>query len=489
MKRLLRSIIDIAGISQENLVFNFTRLRDAVDAGRLVWGRTDDEKVYAFAFQYFSAQLEMASLATVQDYFTRIDDIEVLERLRDIEAAQFYVRTNFGHLLKQLVEEQRKLGFVAVLKKAHDIAVRGVEVDGEKHVGVDAAYQCVIEGGRALLEASGRTREHHDLRAEATQVIEEYLDAEAHPEKRLGAFTGLVEIDMASGGARNGELWVHAAFTGELKSTWALNYAYNAVTQFGRNVVYVSFEMPEEQVRRSVYAIHSENRKWVRDGIRPAGFPGLDCRKIRDGQLTADEKNFFVNYVAPDFATNPRYCHFDVIRPARPKTTLDVQTDLELLDRGFEVGLVVLDHGQWIEPRKGRRNKDYVIELNAIVRESKELALSFAGGRGVPVLLLWQINREGKDDADKNDGTYKARHLTYANEVEKTADVITTSYLNEQLRALGRAKFGNLKNRDNPLFKPFEARVQFAPRRITSLERCGAAGSAMEVSDDRLNEH
>ena len=122
MKRLLRSVIDIKGaITQENLVFNFTKLMNA----KIDWGRPDDEKVYKFVYQYFSTQLEMPALRTVKDYFERIDDIEVSERLKDIEAAEFYVRTNYSHLLTQILEEQNRLRAVALLKEAHDIITEG----------------------------------------------------------------------------------------------------------------------------------------------------------------------------------------------------------------------------------------------------------------------------------------------------------------------------------------------------------------------------
>jgi replicative DNA helicase len=481
MKRLLRSIIDIKGsITQENLVFNFTKLKALVDGGRFAWARPDDLKVYNFVYQYFSAQLEMPSVATVRDYFERLDDLEATERIKDVEAADFHIRTNFSYLLGQLVEEQRRLSFVAILKEAHDIATKGVEVKGrdEKLIGIEAAYQRVIEGGRLVLDAVGQPREDHDIRAEGPIVRQEYEDAEAHPEKRLGAFTGLLEVDSECGGIRNGELWVHGAYPGELKSSLAMNVAYNLVTRYRRNAVYVSLEMPDEQVRRGVYAIHSENPKWPKAGI---AMGPLDYRKIRDGGLSKEERAFFLDLVIPDFEKNPKYCEFHVFRPSREKTTIQVQQDLELLDRDFEVGFVVLDHGQWLEPQKHRRNKDYTIELNAIIRECKAMAMTFAGGRKVPVLLLWQINREGKEDADKHDGQYKLKGFTYANEIEKTADVVTTSYLNDELRALNLVRLGNLKNRDNPKFKTFDARVQWGPRRITTIERCGSPDSGIEV--------
>jgi replicative DNA helicase len=297
-------------------------------------------------------------------------------------------------------------------------------------------------------------------------MLDEYAKAESNKGKVYGAMTGINEIDKICRGAKRGELWVHAGFPGELKTSFAANWCYNLVTHFKVNVVYISLEMPYEQVRRNVYTTHTANLRWLMSGKK-----ALDYRKIRDGELDPAEKEFYFNEVIPDFCNNPSYTHFEVVTPEKEWTMDDIRMEVELLHKQFEVGLVVIDHGQWVEARKGKKSKDYVIELNSVVRDAKRFALHFNHREGVPVLLLWQINREGKEDANKNDGVYKAKALTYANEVEKTADVITATYLNDELRKSGATKFCNLKNRDNPLFEPFLAHVNFASRRIANMDR------------------
>jgi hypothetical protein len=69
---------------------------------------------------------------------------------------------------------------------------------------------------------------------------------------------------------------------------------------------------------------------------------------------------------------------------------------------------------------------------------------------------------------------------------EKSADMITTTYLNDTLRAAGLTKFTNLKNRDNALFKPFEAHIQFSCRRILSAKRTAPQGFSVEEHDEYL---
>ena len=100
--------------------------------------------------------------------------------------------------------------------------------------------------------------------------------------------------------------------------------------------------------------------------------------------------------------------------------------------------------------------------------------------------MLFQINRQGKEEAIKNQGRYKASAIAYANEVEKSADTITTTFLDDDHRRNGTTLFCNLKNRDNPIFEPFMARVEFGCRRIYNLNVTEAAcGRGMGVEEQR----
>ncbi len=483
MKRLLRSIIDVKGsISQENLVKNFTKLMNS----KIDWGRSDDTKVYNFVYQFFQGQLEMPSIATVKDYFERVDDIEVTERLKDIEAADFHFRTNFSYLLTTILEEQNRVKAQVLLKEAHDIITRGLEVDGELKKGIRDGLTHFTSRANELITPNFNAKFRGDIRQDAEDMRKEYLQAESDAGKVWGRFTGIEEIDRACRGAKRGELWVHGAFPGELKTTFAANWCYNLITQFKTNVLYLSLEMPYEQIRRNIYTVHAANAKWVAQGIRGPEYVGLDYRAIRDGQLSPEDKAFYLDHVIPDFNTNPHYCHFEVMNPEKEMTMTDIRMEAELLHKQEEIGFVVIDHGQWVEARKGKKNKEYTIELNSVVRDAKQFAMRFNNNEGIPVLLLWQINRDGKEEADKNDGEYKLKAFTYANEVEKTADVVTTTYLNKTHREQLTTRLSNPKNRDNPPFLPFDAHVNLTTRRMVGIDRARQTNSSMNVEAQTL---
>jgi replicative DNA helicase len=482
MLNLLRSVIDVNGkITQENLVFNYTKLLNA----KIDWGRSDDDKLFKFLYQYFQTQLEMPSLDTVRDYFERTDDLEVKRRLEVIETAVPYTRSNFHHLLSQLLEEQAKLRAVALLKETNDIITRGLEIDGEKKHGIRDGLLHFSAKASELLTSEFNSKSRGNIRQDGEDMKREYTTAENNKDKVWGRFTGIKEIDEACRGAKRGELWVHGAFPGELKTTFAANWCYNLITQYNTNVLYISLEMPYEQVRRNIYTIHAASAKWAKHGIQPPDFRGIDYRKIRDGDLSPEEKAFYFDRVIPDFNTNPDYRVFEVINPDKEMNMHDIRMEAELLNRQIDGGLgfVVIDHGQWVEARKTKKHKDYTIELNTIVRDGKQFAMRFDNNTGIPVLLLWQINRDGKDEADKAEGEYKLKAFTYANEVEKTADVVTTTYLNKNLREDSMTILSNPKNRDNPPFLPFKATAHLTTRRMKGIDKDVAVGAGMGVTD------
>lgn len=481
MKRLLRSILDVDGkITQENLVQNFQRLFGS----HIEWSRPDDQKVYDYVLSYFQQRYEVPALQTVKDYFDQVGgtgDIEVLERLKDIEASPAYIRTNFTHLLQSIMEEQNKVKAVALLKETQEIITKGLDFkEGREKVrkqGVREGVTHFSQRAFDLIQVDYSSRTRGDIRQDGQAMMDEYETAKVNKDKVWGRFTGLNEIDKVCHGAKPGELWVHAAFPGELKTSFACNWAYNLVTRYRSNVLYFSLEMPYEQLRRNFYVMHSAHAKWASLGYKP-----LDYRKVRDGELTPEEEAFY-KVVVEDFSTNPEYCELEIISPDRDMTIKDIKLEAEMLHKQMEVGLIVIDHGQLVEASK-KGGKDYVVELNSIVRDAKKLALHFNHGEKVPVLMLFQINRQGKEEADKAEGVYKASAIAYANEVEKSADIITTTYLNDEHRRNGTTKFCNLKNRDNPKFDPFTAKVDFAPRRIRNMDMFrGAAGRGMGVDD------
>ena len=483
MKRLLRSVIDFGDdqISPEALSTNFRRLRTS----GAEWVRPADQKIYNYIHEFFVNNQELPSVQTIRDFFERDDDIEVAERLKDVQAAPVYVHTNYAFLLKTIIEDRNRNKMRGLLKETDEIVTKGLVVgEGKDKVRLHGTKDAMLHFTRRvvdLIPPDTNTRTRGDLRMDGEQVWADYQEAKLNKGKVWGRFTGLNEIDKVCHGLKRGELWIHAAYAGDLKTTFATSWAYNLVTRYRTNVFYVSLEMPYEQLRKILFVMHSAHAKF-----RAEGIPPLDYRKVRDGELDPEEEAFYQR-VIEDFTTNPEYCHFEIWSPDRDVTVSDIRLETELLHKQLEVGWCCIDHGGLVEPRK--KSNNYTVELNSVLRDAKKFALHFNGGEGLPVCMLFQINREGRDYAEKNEGKYKMRHLSYANEAERSADGISTSFLGEEgskFREDGTTMFCNLKNRDNPMVPPFLAKVDFRCRKVYNFVPEEHGGILVDDPDDPL---
>lgn len=477
-KRLLRSVLDIDGVpSSENLRVNFRRLSES----NFEWKDASDAAVYKFVLGYFQHHLDCPSMRVALDYFEEKNDIEVVERLKDIAAAEVYERSPFLHTLETLLESQNIVKASGVLKDAGDIITKGMTFgQGRKAVrkqGIRDAISFLADSLHPLVLEDNIAKTKGDLRADTQAGWEEYQYAKLNKDKSYGCFTGIDKIDRICHGHKKGNLWLHAAFTGELKSTFALNWGYNLVTRYRTNVLYVSVEMPYSQIRRQLYTLHTANKRWEIQGVKP-----LEYRKVRDGELSPDQEVFYKTAL-DDFENNPEYCAFETWCPERDVTIADIRTYTEIYHKRREVGLLIIDHGGLIEPDRKNVSSEFNIRLNSVLRDAKKLALQFNHGEGLPVLMLFQLNRQGKNEADKNEGRYKMNAISHANEAERSSDVITTTYLNDQHRTDGTTLFCNLKNRDDDLFKPFIARVNFGCRYIGNAAMQDDEGMGIEDFD------
>lgn len=475
-KVLLKGVIDYKAISQEALAGNFQRLRNS----KIEWGNPVDEKIYKFVSEFFEQELDIPGASVLVDYFNRSEDIEAQERMKEIQDATSYSGADYSFVLKGILEDQNRFHLLTVIKEAQEVAQKGLVIgEGRNKTRIHGVKDAVLHFQRQaseLLIPDHNSRTRGDIRSASKEAWEDYQYAKSNPGDAWGAFMGIDHVDTACRGHKKGELWIHAAFTGELKTALSINWCYNLVTRYRRNVFYVSLEMPFKQMRNIICVLHSAHPKYRVEGHKP-----LDYRKVRDGQLSSEEEEFY-REVLHDFETNPEYCRFEMWCPDHDVTMADIKMEAELLHKQMELGMICIDHGGLVQPIHNHR--DYTVALNTVLRDAKKMALHFNQGEGLPVLLLFQINRQGKNEADKNEGRYKLSALSYANEAEKSADVVTTTYLNDDLREDGRAIMCCLKNRDNPAFKTFQVGVDFVCRRIYQAE----VGEDMVSSDDDMDD-
>lgn len=285
-------------------------------------------------------------------------------------------------------------------------------------------------------------------------------------------------------------------------STLMVNWAYNQAIWYRHSSIIFELEMPYQQCRRLFYALHSAHEKFkpirVALGLQSDvnATVGLPYEHIRDGTLNEyhpNAKQFLYDYVIPDMngtrvvdGINPNTSeqwddpkhygkiHIEVADPNKSDFTVaDLRQRAELIYSKTPFKLIFVDHAGLMSPRKWVPSTTE--RLNEILRDLKKLAMTFNRGQGIAVCALFQLSREGFKAAMKvKEKTGQARYdltsLSYANEAERSADIVTCSFKDDDLVKVNRVQFQNLKSRDQKPFETFQARVEWPTRRLLTCD-------------------
>jgi replicative DNA helicase len=481
MDRLLRGLIQIGSSPDaDDCLQNWIKFQEH----NLEFHTEEDKKIHEYLEKFYGQMQSPPDVSLVQEYFEKKDEIDVVTRINEIKKSQPFIKTNYLAIVRAELEQQQIRNFGLVCRDASVIAEHGRNlekpVNGKKILrGINDAVNYVYESLHNFTRVESGEKLEGVVADDVNEVLDEYEKLEKQGKYINRNLFGLDPVDQACRGHKRGEYWIHAGFAGELKSSLALNYAYNNAMIYGKNIFYAILEMPYEQLRRQIYVIHSSHGKFVTEWNKKDGYIGLDYRDVRDGLLNPRDKERF-KIIAQDFHATCKGKLY-VWRPSEEVNIGDIRRKAEMFHNKYDCDGIVIDHLGLVNPK--HRSNDHVVSVNSVVREARLLALNFARGRAVPVLALFQINRQGKLRADKNDGRYDFAAIQYANEVEKSADVLTYTYLNDALRAEGKFYLGNLKNRENQLFERMVGKIIWQSKRMRAIET-----GMLDMTNDRLLE-
>jgi len=371
----------------------------------------------------------------------------------------------------------------------------------------------IMDKAHDILTPTVGSRLTGDVTHDGEDFLKEYDRIKNDPLAGVGQFTGLHQMDVALSGAKRNELWLHAAFTGHFKSGLMLNWAYNQAIYYRHNSLIFSLEMPYIQCRKILYAMHSGSELLKKARLACNIKDGLEYGNIRDGLLTDPQERYFKEHVVPHFndpvAWRAKHPHLYVpyetgedvneqfgsilIEIADPDkldfTVTDMRSRAETLYAKTPFSLLFVDHALLVSSRGKYTNTTE--KVNEVIRDCKKMAMSFNKGMGMAVMLLFQINREGykqamksrglmnegsarrgkKDDAApiRSNHVYNLTSLSYANEAERSADIVTASWKDIELDKVNQILYQCLKSRDQAAFEPFTASVHWPTRRLSTL--------------------
>lgn len=481
MKTLLRSTFR-ADPNDDPVLFlrNAQSLRDS----GLGFDIPEDDAIWKWSQDFVTQYHHVPDASTLRGHFEAVNQVTVVDRLDSLALERPRTQGDFLKLMEARIDDRRLRLTSEILREAGNIATTGVTIrtgKKEEHLlGPIHALRYVVDRAAEVVTPSSGMRLSGDPTSDGDSFTQEYERVKADPLAGLGQLCGIQQIDVALKGFKRGELWTHAAFTGGLKSTFAVNYHYNQAVYYRHSSILVSLEMPYVQVRRILYAIHTAHGKFTEIRKKLGIKKSLAYEKIRDGELTEPEETFLLKYVVPDF-NDPEnkygHIHIEVADPDKSDYTVaDMRSRAELLySKDPAIRLITVDHAGLMQSRDKYSNTTE--RLNEVLRDLKRTAMSFNRGMGVAIVALFQISREGYKAAEKNGGKYNLTHLSYANEAERSSDVVTASWVDTELMESNLVKFQCLKTRDNAPFKEFMAGVMWACRCIYTTHDVTSAGA------------
>ena len=216
-----------------------------------------------------------------------------------------------------------------------------------------------------------------------------------------GISTGFIDLDNYLAGFQKSDLIILAARPSLGKTTLALDFARYAAIKDKKTVAVFSIEMSKEQLVDRLICSQAEVDLWkMRTGKLSGEGPNNDFQKI---QHALDELS-----VAPI-----------LIDDTPAPTVMQMRTMARRLQAEHNVGLIVIDYLQMIQPRNP--SDAPVQQMTEISRNLKALAREL----NLPILALSQLNRAVEN---RSPAIPKLSDLRDSGAIEQDADVVLFIY-------------------------------------------------------------
>ncbi|BBO31797.1 replicative DNA helicase [Lacipirellula parvula] len=278
----------------------------------------------------------------------------------------------------------------------------------------------------SILETRGTG--HVTQISEVLQHSLDRIDARMeHQNTSSGVETGFIDFDQMTGGLQKSELIILAARPSMGKTALAMNMAEHAGLT-GVATLFVSLEMA---------AIELGDRLLC-------SVARVNGNRLRNGTVSHEERRKLIN-AAARISQAPLF-----IDDAPSRTMTEIAANARRLKRSHDLGLIVIDYLQLIDPDNSRDPRQE--QVSKISRRLKGLAREMQ----VPVLCLGQLNRQVESSSSNKP---QLSHLRESGAIEQDADIVmfvhreeyymTNEEDREQVR--GQADLLIRKNRSGPV--------------------------------------
>jgi replicative DNA helicase len=242
-----------------------------------------------------------------------------------------------------------------------------------------------------------------------------------------GVETGFRDFDTMTGGLHQSELVILAARPSMGKTALALNIAEHASLSQGVGTLFVSLEMSSVELADRLLCSMAK----------------VNGMRLRNGSISNEDRRRLVEKAA-EMSQAPLF-----VDDTPSRTMTEIAAAARRLKRRNNLGLVVIDYLQLIEPDNSRDPRQE--QVAKIARRLKGLARELK----VPVMCLAQLNRQAEATRDNKP---RMSHLRESGAIEQDADVVMFVHreeyycTNEEDRAkvAGEAELIVSKQRNGP---------------------------------------
>ena len=304
MKNLLRScfLADPTMDKGELFAHNYHAM---VESG-LGFDTPEDNIIWTYIQDFFKTHGHVPEIHTMRSHFSSVQEPDTVDRIERLAMIGARTRGDFLSHLEEKATDRRNRIVMDLAKEMAQIVQTGIEIkdprgNSTKLLGAIDAIRHVLDKSHDIVAPTLGSKLSGNLMQDENDFMDRYERIESDPLYGVGQYCGISQIDATLKGAKRYELWLHTAFTGGLKSTFALHWAYVQAVYYRASTVYFSLEMPYVQCRNMICVMHSAHEKFhaIRKKLGITGL-GLEYERIRDGTLTPPEKKFLKEYVVPD---------------------------------------------------------------------------------------------------------------------------------------------------------------------------------------------
>jgi len=380
----------------------------------------ESQTLFHLATQYFNDYLLIPQNILFKDFIrVNISDnrlyqrvIVLYEKLKDEEISKNEFDSAIDIMLKKSLENN----FFDLLEKT-------INSDDDINKKVDKMLKFLLElNTKSRIEAT----EAIDVSKEAFKY---FKSLEKNDKEFKGISTGITNLDNHIGGWKPGELSVITAPTGEGKSIFLLNFAFNAFKQ-NKNIIFISLEMTYKEVLGRLLSLISSVSY---SKLRKLELDKTDKTKIYKSIL----KNFYDLKGAKIKDAVPKTNNFIILDILGRCTLERIHSEIIPYIRNEKCDIVFIDYINIIE---GPKFSERVYSEGYKARMLKVMSREFQ----IPIVTAAQMNRPNKRDKDSK---ITAESVKYAKAISENSDWVIGFNINDEDRLLGRIRLELAKHR------------------------------------------